>query len=120
MVAKTKNILVWIFTIVVSLLIVSSGVAKLVGAKEVVEKLTEIGVGSYAPLFGIMEIAFIILFLIPKTIKIGFILITCYFAGAIATDLSHAGSIFSPVLILSLVWIAAFLRKPDIFYNTKA
>ena len=120
MVAKTRNILVWIFAIVVSLLVVSSGVAKLVGAKDVVDKLTQIGVGAYVPLLGFMEILFTILFLIPKTIKIGFILITCYFAGAIATDLSHGGSIFSPVLILSLVWVAAFLRRPDIFYNTKA
>ena len=117
MVAKTKNILVWIFTGIVSLLVVSSGVAKLVGSKDVVEKLTEIGVGTYIPVLGIMEILFTILFLVPKTLKLGFILLSCYFAGAIATDLSHGGSIFGPVFILTLVWAAAFLRKPDIFYT---
>jgi hypothetical protein len=36
-----------------------------------------------------MEIAFAALFLVPATMKLGFILASCYFGGAIATDRSY-------------------------------
>jgi hypothetical protein len=62
-----------------------------------------------------MEIAFTALFIFPKTMKIGFILLSCYFAGALATELSHNGPLLNPVMPLALVWIAAFLRNPSIF-----
>jgi hypothetical protein len=41
-------------------------------------------------------------------------LLTCYFSGAIATELSH-GLPFNAVLPITLIWIAAFLRDPSIF-----
>jgi hypothetical protein len=92
---------------------------KLTAAPVVVEGMTKLGVGPYIPLLGTMEIVFTVLFLIPKTTKIGFLLITCYFAGALATDLSHGNPIMTPILILVLVWVAAFLRKPEIFIDQK-
>jgi hypothetical protein len=36
-----------------------------------------------------MEIAFAVLFVVPATMKLGFILASCYFGGAIATELSN-------------------------------
>ncbi len=92
---------------------------KLAGAQQIVDGMTKLGVGPYIPVLGTMEIVFTGLFLFPKTSKIGFLLITCYFAGALATDLSHGNPIVTPVLILVLVWVAAFLRKPEIFIDQK-
>lgn len=115
---KTLNIVAWTLSIVAALLIIISGIFKLAGSPEVVDGLSKMGLASYISLFGIMEILFAMLFLYPKTIKIGFILISCYFAGAIATDLSHGGNILPPFIILSLVWIASFLRNQNIFLNT--
>jgi hypothetical protein len=65
-----------------------------------------------------MEIIFAALFIYPKTMKIGFILLSCYFAGALATELSH-GSAFNAFLPLVLLWIAALLRDPLIFLPGK-
>jgi hypothetical protein len=115
---KAQKIFAWVLTGISALLVISSGVSKLTGAKEVVEGLTKYGLGPYIPILGIMEIAFALFFLFPKTIKIGFILISCYFAGALATDLSHGGNIVAPIVILVLVWIASFLRDQNIFLNT--
>jgi hypothetical protein len=115
---KTQNVIAWTLSVLAALLIISSGVFKLAGGQEVVDGLTKMGLASYIFLFGIMEIVFALLFLYPKTIKIGFILISCYFAGALATDLSHGGNIIPPFVILSLVWIASFLRNQNIFFNT--
>jgi hypothetical protein len=55
------------------------------------------------------------LFLFPKTIKVGFILLSCYFSGAIATEFSHNGPAINAAIPLVLVWIAALLRDPSIF-----
>jgi hypothetical protein len=66
-----------------------------------------------------MEMTFIILFAFPKTMRIGFILISCYLAGAMATELSHDGSIFNPGIPLVLVWITAFLRDCSLFLGSQ-
>jgi len=117
--SKPRSVVGWVLTGIAGLLILSSGVFKLSGAPMIVEGMTKLGVGPYIPLLGTMEIVFTALFVFPKTSKIGFLLVTCYFAGALATDLSHGNPIMTPILILVLVWVAAFLRKPEIFIDQK-
>ncbi len=97
-------------------LIALSGVMKLRGSAAVIESMTKLGVGRYIRLLGLMEIAFAVLFVIPVTMKIGFILSSCYFAGAIATELSHDALKANPFIPLILLWVGAFIRNPSIFY----
>ena len=117
--SKLHNGIGWALAGIAGLLILTSGIMKLAGAAPIVEGMTRLGVGPYISLLGTMEIVFTALFLFPKTSKIGFLLITCYFAGALATDLSHGNAIITPVLILVLVWVATFLKKPEIFIDPK-
>ena len=117
--SKPRRIVGWVLTGIAGLLILSSGIFKLSGAPMIVEGMTKLGVGPYIPLLGTMEIVFTALFVFPKTSKIGFLLVISYFAGALATDLSHGNPIMTPILILVLVWVAAFLRKPEIFIDQK-
>ena len=72
-----------------ALLMALSGVMKLSGNAKILEGMAGLGVRRYVPLLGIMELAFATLFVIPATFKLGFVLASCYFAGAIATELSH-------------------------------
>jgi hypothetical protein len=72
-----------------ALLIAPLGVMKLSGNPKIAEEISKLGVGRYFRLFGVMEIAFAVLFVVPATMKLGFILASCYFGGAIATELSH-------------------------------
>ncbi|WP_229207844.1 DoxX family protein [Dyadobacter beijingensis] len=111
---KAKKIAAIVATALASAMAVLSGIMKLTRGPEIVAKLTEVGVGDYLVPLALMEIGFTALFIYPKTMKIGFILLTCYFAGALATELSH-GTPFSAVLPMALVWIAAFLRDRSIF-----
>jgi len=117
--SKPRSVVGWVLTGIAGLLIISSGIFKLSGAPMIVEGMTKLGVGPYIPLLGTMEIVFTVLFVFPKTSKIGFLLVISYFAGALATDLSHGNPIMTPILILVLVWVAAFLRKPEIFIDQK-
>jgi len=68
-----------------ALMIALSGVLKLSANPKIVEAMTELGVGRHLRLLGLMELAFAALFVVPATMKLGFILASCYFGGAIAT-----------------------------------
>ena len=111
---KIKRILTITFTILAAGMSIMSGVMKLIASPEIVSTLSKVGLGAYLPVLGLMEIGFALLFLYPKTMRIGFILLCCYFAGAIATELSH-GTPFNAVMPMVLIWIAAFLRDQRIF-----
>lgn len=113
-----KKIAAITFTAIASLMVVLSGCMKLAGNAQIVETLTKVGVADYMLPLGVMEIGFTALFIYPKTMKIGFILLTCYFAGALATELSH-GATLNAALPLTLIWIAAFLRDRSVFLSEK-
>ncbi len=116
---KAKRITTIIITVLAVGIVVLSGIMKLTGSAAVTDTLNKVGVAKYATILGLMEIVFAALFAYPKTIKIGFILLSCYFAGALATELSH-GTPFNALLPIVLVWIAAFLRDSSIFLPAKA
>ncbi len=112
---KIRKVINATMTILAGGMVALSGVMKLSGSKEVVTKLSAVGVGPYIPVLGVMEILFAALFLVPKTSRLGFVLISCYFAGAIATDLSHGLSIANATMPLALTWIATLLRDSRMF-----
>src|ERR1700704_5313521 len=99
-----------------ALLIALSGVLKLSGNPKIMETMTLLGVGRYVRLLGAMEVAFAGLFVVPATMKLGFILASCYFGGAIATELSHDALKANPFIPVVLLWIGAFVRDRSIFF----
>jgi len=111
---KAKKIITIGVTVIASGLVILSGIMKLTAGEEMVASMDKLGIADYLVPLALMEIGFTALFLYPKTMKIGFILLSCYFAGALATELSH-GTPFNALLPISLIWIAAFLRDSSIF-----
>lgn len=109
-----KKIITIIVTVLAVGMAVMSGVMKLAASPDVVKMLDTVGVGEYRALLGIAEIVFAALFAFPKTMKIGFILLASYFAGAMATEVSHHMPL-NAITPLVLVWVAALLRDKSIF-----
>jgi DoxX-like protein len=99
-----------------ALLVALSGVMKLAGNPKILEVMTTLGVGRYVRVLGVMELVFATLFVIPATFKLGFVLASCYFAGAIATELSHDALKINPFIPIVLLWIGAFIRDRTIFF----
>jgi hypothetical protein len=99
-----------------AVMIVFLGVLKLTSNPRVAGEMSKVGVGRYLRLLGVMEIAFAALFVVPATMKLGFILASCYFAGAIATELSHDVLKVNPFIPIVLLWIGAFFRDRSIFF----
>jgi len=112
---KTKRVITIVVTVLAAAMVILSGIMKLTKSEQVMTVLINVGVGEYVTLLGIMEIAFMGIFLFPKTRKIGLILLSCYFSGAIATELSHGGPVMNAAMPLMLVWIAAFLQDSNLF-----
>jgi len=99
-----------------ALLIALSGVMKLTGNPKILETMTALGVGRYVRWLGLMELAFAALFVVPATFKLGFVLASCYFGGAIATELSHDALKVNPFIPIVLLWVGAFIRDRSILF----
>ncbi|WP_456312238.1 DoxX family protein [Pseudomonas shirazensis] len=99
-------------------MVVLSGLMKAIHLPWSVNGLVKFNLPNAATALGLMEITFAVLFVFPKTMRIGFILLSCYFAGAMATELSNNGSMLNPAVPLSLIWITAFLRDKYLFIGS--
>jgi hypothetical protein len=101
--------------IVVSLLIIS-GMLKMSGHHPMLLHFVELGVDDYLGLLGAAEIILGLLFLFPPTSRLGLLLLTGYFGGAIAMEIPYH-MVLGPAIPLMLVWIAAFIRERKLFVN---
>ena len=102
----------WIPALIIALL----GVLKLVRNPQIVQTMEAFGVGRYLRALGVMELAFATLLVITATFKLGFLLASCYFGGAIATELSHGRLKPNPFVPIVLLWVGAFILNRSIFF----
>lgn len=111
---KARKIIVLILTIIPSAILVLSAFAKLSGNPQVTEGLSKAGFGPVIKLLGIAELVFATLFLIPKTNKIGFYLVTSYLSGAAAIEVA-GGHPPMALLYIALAWIGFFIKDKQNF-----
>ena len=111
---KFTEIVTIVFTVLAEGMVIMSGIMKFVAPPEMAERMSQLGIGSYLPMLGLMEITFALLYAWSKTMRIGFVLLSCYFAGALAVELAHAQP-FNALLPMGLVWVSAFLRDREVF-----
>jgi len=95
------------------LLLLFSGVMKLVKPAEVVEGFGKLGWDESLALgLGILELACTVIYVIPRTSVLGAILLTGYLGGATATHVRIGDQFFGPVILGVLVWGGLYLRDP--------
>jgi sorbitol-specific phosphotransferase system component IIC len=112
--AKTTRLISIILLVISSLMLVMSGVMKLIGSQRIIDGLSKIGLGNYITVFGFIELIAVALLWIPKTRNIGFFLVCSYLGGALSIELATAQPP-SAAIILAVFWIAAFLRDKPLF-----
>ena len=113
--SKTNKIIKWAPSVVVTLIIGAGSIMKLTAQAPLVELFLKTGLLPYMKLLGAAELVFVSLFLWTRTLRIGFFLLTAYFGGAMAIELSQHIFFIMPALILALVWLAARLRDNSLF-----
>ena len=65
-------------------------------------------------ILGAVELVITILYLIPKTSTIGFILLIGYFGGVLATLLTHGQDATIAYVVFVLLTVSAYVRNPEL------
>jgi hypothetical protein len=99
----------WLMAAVAVLFLLFDGVIKLVPIAPVTESFGQLGWPvSLARGIGILELACLIVFVVPRTSVLGAVLLTGYLGGAVATHVRIGNPLFSnvlfPVYIGILIW----------------
>jgi len=112
---KTKQIIYWVLTGLVSFAFLGSAMGKLAGNEEALKMAAAFGLdaGTYT-LLGVIELLSVILFVIPRTGIIGTLLLVAYMGGAIATHLEHGVPVVAPCIVQTLMLLVAFYRFPEL------
>ena len=105
----------WILTILISGMLAMSAVMKFLQPPEVIKGFEHLGwPANLAFALGVLELACVIIYVLPPTAVLGAILVTGYLGGAIATHV-RLGEVFHTQLILGIVaWGGIYLRDPRV------
>ncbi len=114
-VTKGRNITGWVLTGLVLAGLMLSGLAKVTQAEQIVEALGNTGYGGFIPLLGAIELAVVVLFLLPLTRGFGAFAVVAYLGGVIAMEWSMGGPPMPGIALSVLFWIGLYLRNPHLF-----
>ena len=95
------------------LMLLFSGVMKLLKPAPVVEEFSRLGYPErLAIVLGIIELGCTVVYVIPQTAVLGAILVTAYLGGATATHVRIGDPFFFPIIVGILVWLGLYFRDP--------
>lgn len=113
---KSKWRFLWILPI--ALLMISS-VPKILNLEFMVDMYEESGIENVKLtliLLGSIELLCAIIFLIPKTRNIGFLLVTAFIGGIIAMEwMEPAASPVTGIILQVLFWSGMYFENPELF-----
>ena len=99
-------------------MLIGSAAAKFAHVPQVVSQLGAMGFdGGRLTFIAVLEVVSAVLFLVPFTRSLGLLFVSSFLGGAIATHLQHGQPIVQPAFVLSLIWLAAWLRHPQILWS---
>lgn len=109
----------WAATAVLAFFLLMSAGFKLFGNLENLD--TEMGIGhisDWVRIIGVGELLSVLLFIIPKTHRLGTVLLSAYFGGAILFHMAHPdpirASFMSPTIFLIAIWITSWIRGNEL------
>ena len=97
----------------VSLLFAGSAMMKFLAPPSVVEGMQHLGLPTslLMPL-GLLELACVVVYILPLTSVLGAVLFTGYMGGAMLTHLRLGEAVYLHILLGLLVWLGLWLREP--------
>ena len=107
-----RKITGWVVTVLACLAPAWGVIGKFISS-EMQSNMASIGFEPYTKIVAIGELIAVVLFIIPRTGRIGSLLMTALMGGAIASHLGHGQSIGLQTTVLILVWIATLIRYPE-------
>jgi hypothetical protein len=106
----------WYLTGIVAFMLGMSGISKIIGTEEMVKNFTFMNLLPYLALLGTVELAGVVMLLMPKTAKYGVVLLSSYLSGAVAIHMAMMGGtgVLTPILLGLAVWSAYCLRTHSV------
>lgn len=102
----------WLLSALPVLMLLMSGLMKLVKPAPIVEGFTHLGWDeNLALVLGILELVCTVIYVLPRTAVLGAILLTGYLGGAIATHVRIGEPFYGPLVLGVLVWGGLYLRE---------
>jgi hypothetical protein len=113
-----KNWSVWagrILSALPVLLMIFSAILKLMHSPQVVEGFGALGVRpELINVIAIIELACVVLYVIPPTAVLGAVLIAAYLGGAVLAHLIGRQPVWAPILTAVVAWLGLYLREPRV------
>lgn len=104
----------YILTLLPSLGVLASGVTKFFPAGDIHLLLQQLGLEDHAIVIGLVEIAVVVIYWIPRTCNIGFFLFCSYIGGILVGELI-LGDVPLPALTIgAMIYVGTLLRKPSL------
>ena len=104
----------FIWVVPIALLIITA-VPKIFSFEFMVNNMAEAGMGHMTFWVGLIEMGCVIIFLIPKTRNIGFLLVTAYTGGIIAAEWAAHKTVAPGLVIAILLWVGMYFENPGFF-----
>lgn len=112
---KKEKIATSLVTIIVGYTIIG----KLFQQQQVMEQMQSLGLNGKLQILAIIETVALLLYIFPKSNKVGFLLLTAYYGGAIAVNLNNLPNTIPAIIFITLIWIGTYFKNPYIFKNEK-
>ena len=110
-ISKTRKIIGWVLASLLTALFLFSASGKFFNP----EQMEQMKLADWRVIIAIGEIVSALIFFLPRTNFYGTLLLSAYMGGAIIIHMTSDISIMMPSVILVLVWVTAYLRKPQLF-----
>lgn len=120
----TRKNIGWLLTGLISILLLFSAFGKLSGNAETQKMMSSHNLDEWTLTIGIGELASLLFFIFPRTFRLGTLLLSAYFGGAIVFHMAHPDITLRdfgvPVGLLVFLWIIAWVRGFEIWANSKS
>jgi len=115
---KVRRMVGTILIFLLGFILIASAGMKFAHVPQVTAQLGGWGfTGSRLTLVAALEISSALLYLAPTTRSAGLLIASAYMGGAIATHIQHGESFLQPAVFLSLLWLGAYLRHPQVLWS---
>lgn len=115
----TRKNIGWLATAIIGFFLLMSAGSKLFGNIDNIN--AEMGtahIADWVKIIGVGELLSLILFIIPKTHRLGTVLLSAYFGGAILFHMAHPdparASFLAPAGFLVAVWAISWIRGNEL------
>lgn len=109
--SQVRRIVSNILTLLPSIALLASSITKIAHLPAIVTQMAALGFGGPKLIIvAVLELASVVLFLVPKTRLFGLLLVSAYLGGAIAAQLGHAQPPAPPAILLAFIWIGTWLK----------